>query len=194
MTAVQPTAVMSGRYQRAFTIAVVFLVGGWHLAGAGGQLLHNRSAYGSFAFQGAMWLVMALAITVGSVLVLRGAPGWRPAWAVAVIALAASTAAAAASPAGQMLAVNWAWGSAGWTGVLVLHRRRFAELSARGAPQTFAQVLSEMEARDHADSTRADSPLRDDGTYACIDTSSLSVEEVADRVLSAVGQGVPPPG
>ena len=120
---------MSGRYQRAFTVAVVFLVAGWHLAGAGGQLLHNRSAYGSFAFQGAMWLVMALAITAGSVLVLRGTPGWRPAWAVALIALAASTAAAAASPAGQMLAVNWAWGSAGWTGVLVLLRRRFAELA-----------------------------------------------------------------
>jgi hypothetical protein len=129
MTAVQPAAVMSGRYQRAFTIAVVFLVAGWHLAGAGGQLLNNRSAYGSFAFQCAMWLVMALAITAGSVMELRGAPGWRPAWAVAVIALAASTAAAAASPAGQMLAVNWAWGSAGWTGVLVLHRRRFAELA-----------------------------------------------------------------
>ena len=129
MTAVQPTAMMSGRYQRAFTVAVVFLVAGWHLAGAGGQLLHNRSAYGSFAFQGAMWLVMALAITAGSVLVLRGAPGWRPAWAVALIALAASTAAAAASPAGQMLAVNWAWGSAGWIGVLVLFRRRFSELA-----------------------------------------------------------------
>src|SRR5262249_40217364 len=80
MPAVQPTATMSGRYQRAFTIAVVFLVAGWHLVGAGGQLLHNRPAYGSFAFQGAMWLVMALAITAGSVLVLRGAPGWRPAW------------------------------------------------------------------------------------------------------------------
>ena len=129
MTAVQPTAMMSGRYQRAFPIAVVFLVAGWHLAGAGGQLLHNRPAYGSFAFQGAMWLVMALAIIAGSVLVLRGAPGRRAAWAVAVIALAASTAAAAASPAGQMLAVNWAWGSAGWTGVLVLLRRRFAELA-----------------------------------------------------------------
>jgi len=38
-----------------------------------------------------MWLVMALAITAGSVLALRGTPGWRPAWAVAVIALAAST-------------------------------------------------------------------------------------------------------
>jgi hypothetical protein len=129
MTAVQPTAIMSGRYQRAFTIAVIFLVAGWHLAGAGGQLLHNGSAYGSFAFQCAMWLVMALAITAGSILVLRGVPGWRPAWTVAVIALAASTASAAASPPGQMLAVNWAWGSAGWTGVLVLLRRRPAELA-----------------------------------------------------------------
>src|ERR1700761_7595269 len=129
MTAVQPTAMMSGRYQRAFTVAVVFLVAGWHLAGAGGHLLHNRSAYGSFAFQGAMWLVMALAIAAGSVLVLRGSPGWRPAWALALVALAASTAAAAARPAGYMLAANWAWGSAGWIGVLVLLRRRFAELA-----------------------------------------------------------------
>jgi hypothetical protein len=100
MTAIQPTALMSGRYQRAFTIGVVFLVAGWHLGGAGGQLLHNRPAYGSFAFQGAMWLVMALAITAGSVLVLRGEPGRGPAWALAVIVVAASTASAAASPAG----------------------------------------------------------------------------------------------
>jgi hypothetical protein len=126
---VPPTTLMSGRYQRAFTVAVVFLVAGWHLAGAGGQLLHNRPDYASFAFQGAMWLVMALAIGAGSALVLRGALSWRQAWALAVIAAAASTAAAAASPAGQVLAVNWAWGSAGWTGVLVLLRRRFSELA-----------------------------------------------------------------
>jgi hypothetical protein len=135
MTAVQPTAIatptamMSGRYQRAFTLAVLFLVAGWHLGGAGGQLLHNRLDYSSFGFQCAMWLIMALAIAAGSVLVLRGAPSGRAAWAVALVALAASTAAAAASPAGQMLAVNWAWGSAGWIGVLVLLRRRFAELA-----------------------------------------------------------------
>jgi hypothetical protein len=129
MTAVQPTATMSGRYQRSLTLAVVVLVAGWHLAGAGGQLLHNRLDYASFAFQGAMWLSMALAIGAGSALVLRGAPGWRLAWAVAAVALAASTAAAAASPAGQMLAVNWSWGSAGWTGVLVLLRRRSSELA-----------------------------------------------------------------
>jgi hypothetical protein len=138
MTAAQPTAMMSGRYQRAFTVAVIFLVAGWHLAGAGGQLLHNRAAYSSFAFQGAMWLVMALAITAGSVMVLRATPGWRAAWTVALIALAASTAAAVASPAGRMLAVNWAWGSAGWTGVLVLLRRRFAELACFLAAEALA--------------------------------------------------------
>jgi hypothetical protein len=129
MTAVQPTTLLSGRYQRAFTIAVLFLTAGWHLGGGGGQLLENRAAYSSVAFQGAMWLAMALAIAAGAVLVLRGTRSWRMAWAVALVALAASTAAAAASPAGQMLAVNWAWGSAGWIGVLVLLRRRFAELA-----------------------------------------------------------------
>jgi hypothetical protein len=145
---------MSGRYQRAFTIAVVFLVAGWHVAGAGGQLLHNRPAYSSFAFQGAMWLVMALAITAGTVLVLRGAPGWRLAWALAMIALAASTAAAAASPAGQMLAVNWSWGTAGWTGVLVLLRRRLTELAWFLAAEALAtlgvQVLDGLHRTDLA--------------------------------------------
>ena len=129
MTGFGPAEEMAGRYQRAFTIAVLLLVAGWHLAGAGGQLLRDRSAYGSFAFQGAMWLVMALAITAGAFLVLRGTPSWPAAWSVAVIALAASTAAAAAAPASQMLAVNWSWGSAGWIGVLVLLHRRFTELA-----------------------------------------------------------------
>jgi hypothetical protein len=129
MTAAAPAATMSGRYQRAFTIAVVFLVVGWHLGGAGGQLLDYRPHYQSFSFQVAMWLVMAVAVTAGSFLVLRGKPSGRAAWAVALTALAASTAAAAASPASQMLAVNWAWGSAGWIGLLVLLRRRFAELA-----------------------------------------------------------------
>jgi len=140
MTSVQPTELLSGRYQRAWTMAVLFLVAGWHLAGAGGQLLHNRQAYSSFAFQGAMWLLMALAIAAGSVMVLRGVPGWRAAWAVAIVGLAASTAAAAASPAGQMLAVNWAWGSAGWIGVLVLMRRRFTELGCFLAAEALATL------------------------------------------------------
>ena len=40
-----------------------------------------------------------------------------------------------------MLALNWAWGSAGWTGVLVLLRRRFSELAAFLAAEAMA-VLS----------------------------------------------------
>jgi len=144
MTAVQPTALMSGRYQRAFTLAVIFLVVSWHLAGAGGQLLHNRADYSSFAFQGAMWLVMALAIAAGSVLALRGTPSWRSAWTVAVITLAASTAAAAASPANDMLAVNWAWGTAGWTGLLVLLRRRFGELACFLAAEAAATLSVQL--------------------------------------------------
>jgi hypothetical protein len=143
---------MAGRYQRAFTIAVLVLVAGWHLAGAGGQLLRDRSAYGSFAFQGAMWLIMALAITAGAVLVLRGTPGWRAAWAVAVIALAASPAAGVASPASQMLGVNWAWGSAGWIGVLVLLRRRFSELAWFLAVEALATLsVLAWDGLDHLD-------------------------------------------
>ena len=129
MTDAQSTTMMSGRYQRAFTIAVVVLVAGWHLAGGGGQLLQYRHDYASFAFQAVVWLVMAVAIGVGSALMLRGSLDWRLAWAIAIVVLVASTASAAESPARQMLAVNWAWGSAGWTAVLVLHRRRLAELA-----------------------------------------------------------------
>jgi hypothetical protein len=144
MSIAAPRATISGRYQRAFTIAVIFLVAGWHLAGAGGQLLRDRPAFASFAFQGVMWLVMAAGIAAGSVLVLRSAPGWIPAWAVALIALAASTASAAATPAAQMLALNWSWGSAGWMGLLVLLRRRFAELAAFLAAEAVATLIVQI--------------------------------------------------
>jgi hypothetical protein len=145
MTEVKPTTtLLAGRYQRAFTIAVIVLVAGWHLAGAGGQLVHDWPGYGSPAFQAVMWLVMALALAAGAILVLRGSPGWLPAWlpvwTAAILALAASTAAAAASPAGQMLALNWSWGSAGWIGVLVLLRRRFAELACFLAAEALATL------------------------------------------------------
>ena len=68
-------------------------------------------------------------------------------------------------------------------------RRRHDELVARGSTHTFDEVLAEMVARDHADSTRADSPLTDDGTYVRIDTSGLTADEVVDRVLESVQKG-----
>ncbi len=62
-------------------------------------------------------------------------------------------------------------------------RRRFLELTAKGTPQPFEKVLAEMEARDRADSTREDSPLTRDGSYAVVDTSDLTVEQVVEAVL-----------
>jgi cytidylate kinase len=68
-------------------------------------------------------------------------------------------------------------------------KRRHDELAARGSTHTFDEVLRDMLARDHADSTRADSPLTDDGTYIRVDTSDLTADEVVDRVLQTVGKG-----
>ena len=43
-----------------------------------------------------------------------------------------------------------------------------------------------MEARDAADSSRADSPLSCDDTYVVVDTSDLDAERVVERLLQAV--------
>ena len=64
-------------------------------------------------------------------------------------------------------------------------RRRFEELARKGTPQDLAAVRAEMDARDEADSTRADSPLACDETYVVVDTSDLGPEEVAERLRGA---------
>ncbi len=68
-------------------------------------------------------------------------------------------------------------------------KRRHAELSAKGSAHSFEEVLADLLARDHADSTRADSPLTDDGTYLRVDTSELTADQVVERVLQSVGKG-----
>ncbi|HSB35537.1 MAG TPA: (d)CMP kinase [Thermoanaerobaculia bacterium] len=68
-------------------------------------------------------------------------------------------------------------------------RRRFLELEARGSPQPFEKVLADMEARDRADSTREDSPLRHDDTYVVVDTSDRTVEEVVEAIVRHVRGG-----
>ena len=67
-------------------------------------------------------------------------------------------------------------------------KRRFDELVAKGASPDFDQVLSETVVRDEQDSTRADSPLRFDDTYAVIDTSELSIDEVVNSIVENVKQ------
>jgi cytidylate kinase len=65
-------------------------------------------------------------------------------------------------------------------------RRRYDELVAKGASPDFATVLNETLARDEQDSTRATSPLTYDETYTVIDTSDLSVDEVAEAIVKRV--------
>ena len=66
-------------------------------------------------------------------------------------------------------------------------RRRHLELEAKGKAEPLEKVHSEMEARDRADSTRADSPLRCDGSYIRIDTSALTPGDVVERCLRSLG-------
>ena len=75
--------------------------------------------------------------------------------------------------------------------VEVRAERRAAELAARGTPQPLDVVRAEIEGRDRADSTRADSPLTLDGRYVVVDTGRRSVEEVVDELESRVRGGDP---
>jgi hypothetical protein len=132
MTPARPLTVLSDRYRRAMDISAVIVVAGWQVAGAGSQMLADRAAYGSYATQVGAWLVLAAVIVAASMRLLRGRtgrPGRSWAWALAGLALVTSAIAAAACPSGQMLKTDWAWGAAGWAGVLVLLHRPLTELS-----------------------------------------------------------------
>ncbi|HEU5249922.1 MAG TPA: (d)CMP kinase [Thermoanaerobaculia bacterium] len=64
--------------------------------------------------------------------------------------------------------------------------RRAKELALRGTPQPVEIVSAEIERRDHADSTRAESPLTYDETYTVVDTGHRRVEEIVDELEARV--------
>lgn len=64
--------------------------------------------------------------------------------------------------------------------------RRRAELAARGIAQRLEEVLSEMQARDSADSRRALAPLKPAEDALIIDSSHLAAEEVVARMLAVM--------
>lgn len=64
--------------------------------------------------------------------------------------------------------------------------RRARELALRGTPQPVEAVRAEIERRDHADSTRADSPLTLDPTYTVVDTGGRGVEEIIEDLVARV--------
>lgn len=67
--------------------------------------------------------------------------------------------------------------------------RRFAEDQARGiAVATLDEMQAEIEARDHRDKTRADSPLVQTNDAIHIDSSALTIDEVVAKILALVAQ------
>jgi CMP/dCMP kinase len=65
-------------------------------------------------------------------------------------------------------------------------RRRVDQLQGSGGAATAAVVAAEIEQRDRRDRERADSPLVCDATYERVDTSDLTSDEVAARLISSV--------
>jgi len=61
-------------------------------------------------------------------------------------------------------------------------RRRATELASRGTPQSYEDVLAEMERRDRDDQTRKDSPLTHDETYVVVDSTDRTVEDVVSEI------------
>ena len=65
-------------------------------------------------------------------------------------------------------------------------RRRHQELVAAGGAADVSAIEREIRARDHADSTRSDSPLTRAADAIHLDTSGLDPEDVVRRMLLAV--------
>jgi CMP/dCMP kinase len=71
-------------------------------------------------------------------------------------------------------------------------RRRVAQLRARGEIVDHNEILSQIIARDHRDSTRATGPLAVPRGARVIDTTELSQQQVIDLVVGHIKAGSKP--
>lgn len=65
-------------------------------------------------------------------------------------------------------------------------RRRFAELTGKGARTDYATVLADVKARDDRDSSRATAPLLAADDAVLIDTSDLSINAAVAQAIKVV--------
>lgn len=65
-------------------------------------------------------------------------------------------------------------------------RRRFLQLKARGDDVNLASLLEEIRERDERDTQRAVAPLKPAEDAIQLDSTTLSIEEVLQRILSEV--------
>jgi cytidylate kinase len=65
-------------------------------------------------------------------------------------------------------------------------RRRFDELTAKGAPVTLEETLADIRRRDEQDTTRAVAPLRQAEDATLVDNSDITIDETVDRMVALV--------
>ncbi|MBE7374531.1 (d)CMP kinase [Pseudomonas lopnurensis] len=65
-------------------------------------------------------------------------------------------------------------------------RRRFLQLKARGDDVNLASLLEEIRARDERDTQRSVAPLKPAADAVQLDSTTLSIEQVLERILSEV--------
>ncbi|WP_417501928.1 (d)CMP kinase [Marinobacter sp.] len=66
--------------------------------------------------------------------------------------------------------------------------RRFSQLKAAGVDVSIDALLEEIRVRDERDMNRSAAPLKPADDAQVIDSTGLSIKEVLDRCLAAVGQ------
>ena len=62
-------------------------------------------------------------------------------------------------------------------------RRRFLELQEKGLPCDLAEIEKDIIARDHADMTRANSPLKQAEDAILVDASDMNIDQVVDTIV-----------
>jgi hypothetical protein len=118
-------------YARGTAIAAIFIAVSWHIAFDLSSTVTGWNKYQGPALVGAAWVVTAVLIGIGSVVLLRP-DDRRPLWPAAVgvpllllcsvVVIRATPSSASPGDAGLFAAANWAWGSFGWFALVLLWR------------------------------------------------------------------------
>lgn len=69
-------------------------------------------------------------------------------------------------------------------------KRRLEEYKKKGIAQDFEEVLKDIKERDYIDTTRKESPLKKADDAIEIDTTSLTIDEVVDRIEDIVARKI----
>ena len=67
-------------------------------------------------------------------------------------------------------------------------QRRFLELQTKGVDVDLARTISEVQARDIADTSRKNSPLRQADDAIVIDTTDLNITQVLERMFTVIAE------